>query len=89
MFSELGICGTAWLGLPVEQWEDDDEFKKLQDFSRCLKVTNDVAERGVKMIQDFINTVTNDEEQLQGVMQLVETHRKQIPDFKKTTLMTL
>ena len=27
LFSELGICGTAWLGLPVEQWEDDDEFK--------------------------------------------------------------
>ena len=48
-----------------------------------------MAERGVKMIQDFINTVTNDEEQLQGVMQLVETHRKQVPDFKKTTPMTL
>ncbi|KAG7165322.1 hypothetical protein Hamer_G007126 [Homarus americanus] len=45
IFKEHHVCGTAWLMSPVEDWEKNEEFMKLKDFSRSLKVTNDVAER--------------------------------------------
>ncbi|KAG7166611.1 hypothetical protein Hamer_G013621 [Homarus americanus] len=58
IFKEHQVCGTAWLMSPVEDWEKNEEFMKLKDFSRSLKVTNDVAERGIKLMQDFIGSVT-------------------------------
>ncbi|KAG7170763.1 hypothetical protein Hamer_G021698 [Homarus americanus] len=89
IFKEHHVCGTAWLMSPVEDWEKNEEFMKLKDFSRSLKVTNDVAERGKKLMQDFIGSVTKDEQQLQDVMQLVEKHRKQMSGFSKSALMQL
>lgn len=89
LFKEHHVCGTAWLTSPAERWEEDEEFAKLREFTRSLKVTNDVAERGVKLMQDFIGSVTKDEQQLQDVMQLVEKHRKQVGSFKKSALMML
>ncbi|KAG7160682.1 hypothetical protein Hamer_G031500, partial [Homarus americanus] len=87
IFKEHHVCGTAWLMSPVEDWEKNEEFMKLKDFSRSLKVTNDVAERGIKLMQDFIGSITKDEHQLQDVMQLVEKHRKQMSGFSKSALM--
>ncbi|KAG7156415.1 hypothetical protein Hamer_G006168 [Homarus americanus] len=89
IFKEHHVCGTAWLMSPVEDWEKNEEFMKLKDFSRSLKVTNDVAERGIKLMQDFIGSVTKDEQQLQDVMHLVEKHRKQMSGFSKSALMQL
>ncbi|KAG7170893.1 hypothetical protein Hamer_G012461 [Homarus americanus] len=89
IFKEHHVCGTAWLMSPVVDWEKNEEFMKLKDFSRSLKVTNDVAERGIKLMQDFIGSVTKDEQQLQDVMQLVEKHRKQMSGFSKSVLMQL
>ena len=89
LFKEHNVCGTAWLTSPAEEWEKDEEFIKLKEFSRSLKVTNDVAERGIKLMSDFIGSVTKDEQQLQDVMQLVEKHRKQIKSFSKSALMKL
>ncbi|KAG7154923.1 hypothetical protein Hamer_G031178, partial [Homarus americanus] len=89
IFKEHHVCGTAWLMSPVEDWEKNEEFMKLKDFSRSLKVTNDVAERRIKLMQDFIGSVTKDEQQLQDVMQLVEKHRKQMSGFSKSALMQL
>ena len=68
----------------------DEEFLKLKQFATCLKVTNDVAERGIKLMQDFIGSVTKDEQQLQDVMHLVERHRKHVSSLrKKSSLMKL
>jgi len=47
---------------------------------------NDVAERGVALIQEFNNIITTDEEQKQMLLQVVETHRKKFPDAKKSTM---
>jgi len=43
----------------------------IQRIVRSLKVVNDAAERGVAMIQAF-NGVTNQEEQKQFILQVVE-----------------
>ena len=62
---------------------------KFKAFVACLKVMNDVVERGIKLMQDFIGSVMKEEEQLQDVMQLVERHRKQVSSFSKSALMKL
>ena len=58
----------------------------MENWVRNLKVTNDTAERGVKLVSDFSKILTKDPEDLQNVLQVVEQHRREVPDVKKTTL---
>ena len=53
---------------------------------RQLKVINDAAERGISLIQNFNSVLTNQEEQKQFLLQVVEKHRQDFPDTKKSTL---
>ena len=89
LFDEMSVCEPSWLHLPATEWSDDSEYMKFNEFVSGLNVTNDLAERGVKLIEDFINTSTKNEEQLQALMQVVEAHRRQYPDCKKSTLETM
>ena len=38
-----------FLPLPIQDWESSEEFKRARDFVFHVKVTNDVAERGIGM----------------------------------------
>lgn len=49
-------------------------------------MVNDVAERGVALIQQFNTTITHDEEQKQYLLQIVESHRKKFKNCNKSTL---
>ena len=51
-----------------------------------LRVTNDTAERGVKLISDFIGHITTSDFELQELLQVVEAHRQRYPDYSKATL---
>ena len=53
------------------------------------QVTDDVAERGIKLMSDFTDSVTKHKQQLQDVMLLVDQHRKQVSSFSKSALMKL
>lgn len=53
-------------------WENNEEYICGQSTVMQLKVVNDVAERG---IQSFNSVLTNQEEQKQFVLQVVERHR--------------
>ena len=65
-----------------KEWCKDQEFRKFQSFLDSLKVTNDVAERGVKIMQDYAWCV-QDEELLQSVLQVVGHHRRRTQSFGK------
>lgn len=52
-----------------------------------LRVVNDVSERAVQLMQDYVNNLTKDESQKQFLFQVIENSRKEIPDFKKATIM--
>jgi len=54
-----------------------------------LKVVNDIAERGVSLISSFSSVLTNQEEQKQFLLQVVEKHRQQYPDPNKKKLQSL
>lgn len=47
---------------------------------------NDVAERGVKLMQDCNNILTKDENEKQFVLQVVAADRKNCPTATKTPL---
>ena len=51
-FTILGL-DYSWLGKKPDEWEMDESFRTARDFARTVKVTNDIAERGVKMASDY------------------------------------
>ena len=53
-----------------------------------LTVVNDPAERGVKLIQDFVNKY-HDSEARQDLLLTVDCHRKSYPGSNKKTLSNL
>ena len=60
------------------------DYRKLEDFAKNISVTNDIAERGIRIITDFIDKSEN-EDQRQALLQVVENYRDQVPDLKKNS----
>ena len=58
----------------------------MREFAKTVKVTNDVAECGVKLISVYMNILTKDEKMRSYLLQGVEYCRRKFPDFKKSTL---
>ena len=54
-----------------------------------MKVTNDLAERGVKLMEQYNKILTNDEQQKQYLLQIVKKFRSSLPDKNKKTIMSL
>ena len=44
---------SAFLAKPATQWEDDEDYALGSEIITGLKVCNDSAERGVKLLADF------------------------------------
>lgn len=63
-FEQLDI-NPAFLQEPSSSWQDNMLYKAGLTKVKALKVVNDVAERGVKLITDFNTLLTKDEEQRQ------------------------
>jgi len=70
-----------------QSWSGLDEYKKAQEIASSLHVTNDTAERGVKLVSDYTKILTTDELQLQFLLQVVEEHRARFPDMRKSTIV--
>ena len=85
LFSILGT-DYEWLRQKPEEWENSPDYKEMEGFVRTVKVTNDVAERGVKIISDYAKILTQDNSLRRQLLQGVEMSRKIHPDFKKMTL---
>ena len=85
-----------FVGLDVNQdfleedpstWGTNDGYIQAQTQARPLKVVNDAAERGVALCQSFNGVLTNQEEQKQFLLQIVEKHRRDFPDSNKSTVV--
>lgn len=86
LFTALGIPEDFIHHHPSE-WNTIDSYKQGRNTVLKLKVVNDAAERGISLIQSFNSVLTNQEEQKQYLLQVVEKHRLDYPDTKKSTLM--
>lgn len=51
-----------------------------------IRSVNDDAERGVKLIQDYNQLLTKNEDDMQFLLQAVNEYRKKYPSHTKSTL---
>ena len=77
--------GTSWLQSGPETWLGDPGYQETAAFITTIKVTNDVAERGVKLITDYAEILTKGEVTREFPLQGVELHRRKFPDCQKKT----
>ena len=70
---------------PLE-WEDDNSFQIGLEMIKKIKVVNDTAERGVKLMEDHNKILSRSEEEKQYILQIVSEYRKKYPDSMKSTL---
>lgn len=69
-----------------EEWEMDEDYNRLYNYVYHLKVVNDVSERTIWMMTRYANKLTHDAEMHAFIMQVVEAHIAEFPDFRKSTL---
>ena len=78
-FFEITGLNTIFLNEDPEIWENLEEFKSAKKMLDSIAVTNDCAERGVALIQNYT-------QKLQYLLQVVDDHRKKFPNSNKNTL---
>ena len=81
-FQKLGLQ-DGFLDADPVTWLELEDFQTVAAFMQGIAVINDHAERGVALIQEYNRSLTQDEEQLQFLLQVVSHHRAQFPDSKK------
>ena len=85
IFDLLGISWD-WLRDKPDSWSSSEMFMTMRDYIRTVKVTNDVAERGVKIMADYASILTVDDDMRPLILQGVERNRRMFPSFKKSVL---
>ena len=85
LFSILKLS-AGWLSLPPAQWDTDPDYVEFRKFVKTVKVTNDCAERGVKLATDYSKSLTKDSQERSRIYQVVEAERRAKPDAKKSSL---
>ena len=78
---------TDFLQEDPSSWDNNEYYRISCLRVQQLKVVNDAAERGVSLIQNFHFIITNQEEQKQYLLQVVERHRQQFPVSKKSIIV--
>ena len=84
-FFDILKVKADWLTQPVTEWEESEDYRKARHFVKTVKVVNDAAERGIKLASDYAQSLTKDSEIRQKIFQTVESHRREKPDYKKST----
>ena len=79
----LGEEDMEWLLLEVHQWTLMSGYRKFTEFVMKLLVVNDPAERGVKLIQDFVATSTDEDLRQARLISASEQRKKLSKDVSK------
>ena len=56
----------------MDEWGACEEYVRFQRYIVSLKVTNDTAERAVHLVDQFAQTITEEDDDLQRLLQSVE-----------------
>ena len=81
---EKDHSNLSWLSKPVEQWQEDQEYKIVEEIVQKLCVVNDPAERAVKLAGDRICTVRS-EKAFQETLLTVQELRRLSADIERGT----
>lgn len=87
IFAKLSIDDT-FTERPPTEWAEIEGFKAGLRVVQNLKVVNDIAERGVKLCEEYNKVFTKNEAENQRVLQVVELNRKAVKtDCTKAELL--
>ena len=75
----------VYVGEDPKAWPFSDDYCEGLKVVIALTDTNDHAERGVALIEEYSSILTHSEEQTQYLVQVVSKHRKKFPNRKKST----
>lgn len=78
---------TDFVDKNIESWTQDESYQENLVFFKRLSVVNDVAERGVALIEEYNKCLTKNEEQLQYLLQVFKNHRQKFPNCNKKNLV--
>lgn len=84
-FTRFSIS-TDFLDKDPSTWKDDSGYRSGIEKLEKIVVVYNVAERGVKLIQDYNNNLSKDETEKQFVLQIVAGDRKKYPSTTKYSL---
>ena len=62
LFDIIGFS-KDWLNESVDQWKNFESFLEKKNFAKTVKITNDTAGRGVKIIIIYAQTIPKNENQ--------------------------
>lgn len=85
-FAVLGLSQNFLQDYPSEQNQDEQYVRGNKDVN-SLKVVNDLAERGVALMQEFNSSLTRNKQQKQFLLQVIEDHRKKFAQPTKMSVM--
>ena len=80
-------CRHEWLHSSIQNWEYSSDYRKFKDFIKNIDVVNDRAERGVKLIQEYIGSA-HCESDLQDLLLVVDNQKSRLPNLNKVLLYT-
>jgi len=66
-----------------QQWKCEQSYSEAKDIISALRVTNDLAEKGLALMQSFNEALVRNEEENQFVLHMVEYHRNKLPKALK------
>lgn len=69
-------------------WLKNSEYIDAYKICSGFHVTNDTAERGVKLMTDFNSILAKREDEKQFILQVVEEYRRKYPSANKSTLVS-
>ena len=85
-FASLDILDDNMLSLPVSHWGENETYIKVQSILAQFIVTNDVAERAVKLASEKIGSSVL-EQRFQNIAQVVCKDRSEKPNLRNNTLV--
>lgn len=84
-----GLLGDqTFLDENVTTWPSNPLYQLAQKRVATLRVSNDVAERGIALVKRFLGRRTKSEEQTQFLLQAVPLHTRAVPRKTKEQLKT-
>lgn len=78
---------ASFLEYPAATWPQNEQYREGEKRVKLLKIVNDLAERGVKLCEEYCKILTKNDEEREFILQVVEKNRKAIgTDCTKTQL---
>jgi len=87
LFFRILQVDKAFMDYDVHMWSEQTSYQEAKKVVQSLKVVNDAAERGIALATNFNSSLTKREDDKQLLFQMVEMHRKRLPDPTKSAAL--